>query len=80
LKLETHHSLVAPNATVEIIGLNGTELFPIASSNAFKGDVYENVFGKEMKVGWARLVISNVSKDSTLSIDGSFKSCNYLTC
>jgi hypothetical protein len=75
LVLTPHHALVAPHAVVEIVGDGGTEVFPIAQSNAFKGEVYEknNLF--DAPSGWARVMITNASSDSPLSIDGSFKTC-----
>jgi hypothetical protein len=45
---------------------------PISSSNAFKGEVYEDVFGELQEVGWARLMITNASSTSPLSLDGTF--------
>jgi hypothetical protein len=54
---------------------NETRRFPIATSNLFTGDVYEITGGIEQNkiVGWARLMITNTSSHSPLSVDGSYK-------
>lgn len=74
IELDLHRELVHSNATLEIHSEQGIEYLPIAASNAFKGEVFqEQMSGAMQSVGWARLFITNASSLSPLSIDGTIK-------
>lgn len=77
MQLEVHRELIAPGAYVEVHDEQGdVKIEPIASSNAFKGKVFEKIFENEEIVGWARLMITNSSSESPLSIHGTFKTAD----